>query len=146
MTLELRLSAVVAFCFLIGCGGQGHVTGTVTHNGEPVPFGTIVFQPDESQGNSGPAVTAEIINGKYDTSKSGGGGVSYGAVTVTIEGYDGVPGGAKKGVPAKKPSKKQELDPATGQVDPTALYGSPLFGKYTTKVEITSDSHDFKVP
>ncbi|HXG10066.1 MAG TPA: hypothetical protein VNK04_09780 [Gemmataceae bacterium] len=36
------------------------VEGTVTYKGKPVPYGTVMFQPDD-----GPAATGEIRNGRY---------------------------------------------------------------------------------
>jgi hypothetical protein len=47
-----------------GCGLRGPklapVRGTVTWKGNPVPYGTVMFQPE-----SGPAATGEIKNGAY---------------------------------------------------------------------------------
>jgi hypothetical protein len=47
-----------------GCGPQGPklapVRGTVTWKGNPVPYGTVMFQPE-----NGPAATGEIKNGAY---------------------------------------------------------------------------------
>jgi len=64
----------VAVCLLLGtaCSKRGRVqrhgvSGTVTFRGEPVPTGTIAFEPDASQGNDGPAGYADIVAGRYRT-------------------------------------------------------------------------------
>jgi len=64
------------------------LSGTVTHEGQPVAFGSIVFQPDQSQGNSGSYATASIKDGKFDT-RSGGKGTVGGPHLVMIEAFDG---------------------------------------------------------
>jgi len=71
-----------------GCGESDvrkvQLAGSVTFNGEPVPYGTITFSP--AGGNSGPQGRADIVNGEYDTSKDRGKGVVGGAYHVTITG------------------------------------------------------------
>jgi hypothetical protein len=59
---------------LVGCGGKGNVSGTVTLDGKPLPAGKISFLP-----NKGPAVTAEIKDGKYSAK-----GVPAGNAKVTV--------------------------------------------------------------
>ena len=46
----------------MGCGGEPvvQVSGEITFNGKPVPAGRLWFNPDFSQGNDGPAGSAEI--------------------------------------------------------------------------------------
>jgi hypothetical protein len=59
-----------------GCGGgKGNVSGTVTVDGKPLPMGTIVFTSE-----SGPAVAAEILDGKYAAV-----GVPTGDVKVSLD-------------------------------------------------------------
>jgi hypothetical protein len=63
---------MAAFVFVSGCmrraGATRHtVSGTVTFRGEPVPAGTIAFEPDTRQGNRGPAGYADIVNGRFRT-------------------------------------------------------------------------------
>jgi len=55
------------------------------YDGKPLPFGSIVFDPDPSKGNAGPQGTASIKDGVYDTSKGGTGSVG-GSMIVTITG------------------------------------------------------------
>ncbi|WP_145266672.1 hypothetical protein [Calycomorphotria hydatis] len=64
------------------------VSGTVTYEGEPVPAGSISFEPDSSKGNSGPGTLVEIHDGKFDTGTRKG--VIEGAMIARIIGYDGV--------------------------------------------------------
>lgn len=92
--------ACLPWLLLSGCGILGdsgparyEVNGTVTYKGQPVPYGEIIFEPDSSKGNEGPAARATIENGKYLTDKEKG--VVAGDLRVRITGYDGKapPGG-----------------------------------------------------
>ncbi len=77
---------------LVGCGGPRKIrpryslSGKVTYRGAPVPHGTIFFQPDGAKGNNGPAVSAPIINGAYETLPGRGptGGASLAFVAARI--------------------------------------------------------------
>ena len=110
---------------LAGCGGERvyNLSGTVTFQGKPVPAGHIVFEPDASAGNKGPAAFAKIKDGRYDTSILEGRGTVGGPHLVLIHGRDGIPRG--------------EL-----------LSGLPLFRDYQTKVDLPkkSGARDFEVP
>lgn len=57
-----------------GCGSGGParsaVEGTVTIGGQPLPAGRIIFTPVSP--NTGPAVTARIAGGRYQTAKAAG--------------------------------------------------------------------------
>jgi hypothetical protein len=69
--LHLALAAGM-LVMVVGCSKQTGpprytVSGTVTFRGEPVPVGTIAFEPDTSQGNRGPAGYADIVNGRFQT-------------------------------------------------------------------------------
>ncbi|MGE3803230.1 MAG: carboxypeptidase-like regulatory domain-containing protein [Gemmataceae bacterium] len=49
-----RTWLVVLVCLLAGCSGKGNVTGTVTFQGEPLVFGTVMFEASDGslrQGN-----------------------------------------------------------------------------------------------
>jgi len=120
----LGLAALGAALFA-GCGGERiyNVSGTVTFQGKPVPVGHIVFEPDASAGNSGPASYAQIKYGRYDTRGSDGRGSVGGPHLVRIEGRDGIPRG--------------EL-----------LNGLPLFREYNTKVDLpkADAKQNFEVP
>jgi hypothetical protein len=73
---------------LAGCGSSEsgpkrfHVTGQVNFDGKPVPMGTIYFET-----TTGPAGSAQITNGQFDTHT--GKGVIGGKHQVLIQGYDG---------------------------------------------------------
>jgi hypothetical protein len=84
--------AVLAFLALVaaGCGGgtqQGiHVSGKVTFQKKPVPYGKIFFNPAYAGG--GTTGYAEISNGQYNTNAAKGKAVPHGTVAVMIHGYD----------------------------------------------------------
>ena len=62
---------VLALTAAVGCGGSGFavstVEGRIAVDGKPVAEGTISFSPLES--NTGQAVSAEIKEGKYRSTK-----------------------------------------------------------------------------
>jgi hypothetical protein len=63
---------VVLYWLALGCGGEGSkfvpVSGKVTLDGQPLPAGSISFQPDASQGNSGMHIPMSPISagGRYE--------------------------------------------------------------------------------
>lgn len=127
------LSRALILCLLlapllVGCGQSGpllfDVSGAVTYNGQPIPAGTVLFQPDASQGCSGPAGIAVIRNGRYDTAEKSGRGVVGGPHIVQVIGFDGKP------------------------VDDMCPDGEPLFPDYTITIELPKEntSHDISVP
>jgi hypothetical protein len=81
---------VLLGCLALGCGSEKsyRVTGKVTFKGQPVPTGKIYFMPDGAKGNSGPTGFADIKDGRFDTSASGGRGTVGGPVIIAIEGID----------------------------------------------------------
>lgn len=103
----------------VGCGGSGpktyDVSGKVTFQGEPIPEGVIQFSPDSSQGNSGVALTANIVDGEYSTRDSEKGTVG-GPHRVSIRGFNGVT------------DLEQELP-----------HGEPLFPGFETSVDLPED-------
>jgi hypothetical protein len=71
-SLPLVCAVACAGGLLVGCSKQTgpprySVSGTVTFRGEPVPLGTIAFEPDTSRGNRGPAGYADIVAGRFQT-------------------------------------------------------------------------------
>ena len=123
-----RWTPVLAFALavvLAGCGESGptrqRVSGKVTFDGKPVPAGQIVFEPDASAGNKGPAGSADISDGQYDTQAAGIGTVG-GAHLVRITGLEGKPTGDAR--------------------------VNPLFNTYETKVDLGQGpaTKDFDVP
>lgn len=85
--------ALLLFAAVPGCSSEEgparyHVSGTVTHRGQPVPVGVIQFMPDSSQGNSGPPGFADIKDGKFDTKLSGKGAIG-GPHLVMVDAFNG---------------------------------------------------------
>jgi hypothetical protein len=89
-TSTITAASLTVVLFSAGCGERApqrvRVTGLVTFEGQPVPYGNITFEPDTSKGNSGPQGYAKIQDGKYD-SDVGGIGPCPGPQTVIVEGY-----------------------------------------------------------
>jgi len=121
--------AVVSLTLIVvaGCGERAptlyHVSGTVTFGGKPVPAGSILFEPDTTKGNQGPAGYAQIKDGKYNT-QAGGRGTVGGPHRVRIMGLSGV------------------------RIDEDSPEGVPLFPEYTTQVDLPKQNttQDFDVP
>jgi hypothetical protein len=86
-TVVLILAALV---IVPGCNRGGTervpVSGKVTFQGKPVPYGNITFEPDREKGNQGPQGYVKIQDGKYD-SAVGGTAPCPGLQNVAIEGY-----------------------------------------------------------
>lgn len=101
------------------------LSGKVTYLGRPVPIGYLIFEPDVGRGNSGPGGTAEVRDGRYQTSD--GLGVMGGPYFITVSGFDGKP------------------ISANGMVDP---YGMPLFQDRRWSVDLprSSGEYDIQVP
>ena len=77
---------------LAGCSaGDGQVryrvSGDVKIDGQPVPYGEVLFTPDGSKGNSGAQGIADIKDGKYDTQGSRAPGVAGGPTVVRVMGF-----------------------------------------------------------
>ncbi len=114
----IRYMAIVTIASLLSLAGCGsgdtvrkfHVSGNVTFKGSPVPSGTIIFDPDRASGNSAPQGVAEIIDGKFDTSK--GEGVVGGAYQVIINGFNGKPDVTNESSEIKPlfPENKRKVD------------------------------------
>lgn len=109
--------AVALSAICVGCSKSGveriPLSGQVTYKGQPVPAGSILFEPDGVKGNRGPQGYSSIINGYYETSKFGKGAVT-GPVNVQIMGFvvgnQAGEGGNKPLFPAYKTSIIIERD------------------------------------
>ncbi|QDU64150.1 hypothetical protein Pan216_50390 [Planctomycetes bacterium Pan216] len=68
--------AIVLGLLTLGCGptssGRHTVSGTVTYDTKPLPKGRVMFEPDAGAGNRGPSGSAEIVDGKFTTSRNMG--------------------------------------------------------------------------
>lgn len=108
-----------------GCGDNDprtiQISGTATFNGEPIPFGQILFEPDAALGHAGPAGFALITDGKFNTRLSGKGIASRGAYVVRIHGQ-------------------------TARLTERADKILPLFNPYEVRIEITDPTQNFDVP
>ncbi len=78
---------------LVGCGPRRPtryaVSGTVTFAGQPVPNGSVMFQPDLKTNPKGLQGMARIKDGHYLTGEVAG-GVPKGGYQVIVYGYDGL--------------------------------------------------------
>ena len=124
------LASLALLSSLAGCGDGVHLedlSGTATFGGKPIAYGQINFVPDTAKNHSGPAGTAEIIDGHYDTAL-GGKGVVPGPHLVRISAYE------------ERPSESgdNELLPSTAK--------PPLFSGYPLEMELSGGTQDFEVP
>lgn len=128
MPTALASLAVTLALMTAGCGESGppsyDVSGTVTFDGQPVPAGKIMFEPDRSAGNEGPRGIAMIKDGQYQTLPDKG--AIGGPHIVRIFGFDGI-----------RPKGWSGSD-----------FGTPIFPRYETKVDLPREpsTHDFDVP
>jgi hypothetical protein len=116
----------VIFCvsLLPGCGRSGpvrfEVCGTVRFKGQPLPRGTIRFEPDATKGNRGPVGIASIVDGAYTTAEHGALGSLEGPLVVWITGLPA----ADPNVEMPRPlfeAHRVEVDFRPAKRGPTAL-------------------------
>src|SRR5438034_1345515 len=90
------LALAAALVAAPGCADPGPksypVSGAVTFDGRPIPYGEVIFTPDGAQKNSGPQGIAKIQDGRYDTRAAGGKGMAGGPTVIRVNGMTG-PGG-----------------------------------------------------
>jgi hypothetical protein len=103
-----------------GCGPDNgldlaKVSGTVTHQGKPLTYGSIMFEPDTARGSSGPPAIGTINkDGSFVLStEAAGDGAVVGAHRVAIIGLD--PAGATPEAALPDP----EVDPKSFMVAKT---------------------------
>ncbi|AMV20067.1 hypothetical protein [Planctomyces sp. SH-PL14] len=122
------LAMLLLLVTAVGCGGatseRTNVKGKVTIGGKPVVYGTIDFSPDSSKGHKGPAGTAEIVDGAYDTAASGG-GIFPGPHIVVVTGFD--------------------ARPSSNTNETVASTVKPLFTGYRVATDISSGTYDLDV-
>jgi len=105
---RVRLVAGIAgvVAAVVGCGsGNGlhlaKVRGTVTYKGEPIKYGTIMFEPDDSRGTNGPSAVGSITSdGSFvmSTEESGDGAV-VGFHRVAVVGLEPMPDAPQQAMP-----------------------------------------------
>jgi len=121
------IGIVIPAVLLLGCSGatdgppRYELSGKALYEGQPIPFGRIMLEPDTSQGNKGPGSVADIKNGYYQTRSDVG--HTGGNFRVTIMATDGT-------------------KPASADVD------NSLFAPYQTTLKLPEEDsvHDFDVP
>ncbi len=129
LSLTISLSLAIFCC---GCGGGSDiermdVSGTASFAGQPIVYGTIEFVPDTAKGHSGPAGSADIIDGKYDTAKNGQ-AIVKGPHQVRVTAYP-------------------EPLPQTEPVDDTPISGpEPLFVGYALELDLQTSEQNIEVP
>ena len=119
---------VLAGVVCCGCGGGDGVerfplSGRVTFDGQPLPFGEAVFRPD-----NGPEGSATIRNGKFDTAAEGGQDVLHGPTTIYVTGY------------SEEPTDSEGDETAEAESAP------PLFVGYEVKTDLSSETFDITIP
>jgi hypothetical protein len=125
---KIKVPIIFTVLAFVGCGQSGpqryRLQGKITYGGQPVPAGTIVFEPDATKSNDGPQGIAPIEKGVFDTAFKGGRGTVGGPHRVTIMGCDG--------------TNISEVSPQ----------GKNLFEPYFTTADFprTASSVDFDVP
>jgi len=128
--LAIRSRAVLVIVLASGCGGgvddnSIHCAGKATYKGQPIPYGTLVFNPDQQAGHKGRQGFATIEDGQYDTRT--GTPVTPGHYVVKVTAY----------------RSKPDL---SGDETSTAANVAPLFPEYSLKLEVKSESQDIEVP
>ncbi|QDV66641.1 hypothetical protein Poly24_03280 [Rosistilla carotiformis] len=123
------LLLVPSLTALVGCDsssagpGKYSVTGNVTFQGQPLPEGEIIFAPDTTSGNKGPASVAYVKDGKFATQP--GMGLVGGAYNLEVTGFQ------------TKAEMDQDGEPIV----------EPLFDTFVTKHEFEhqDSTYDFAV-
>lgn len=121
------LLVVGLILLVVGCSSSKPLQGKVTYAGQPLPLGSITFDPDRTKGNDGVRRTGNIKDGVYHTSHVDGPPLQ-GPVIVRIYGYDGKP------LPGKE-----------GQLSPN---GTPLCFPFETRIDMKpgESTYDFDIP
>jgi hypothetical protein len=94
MRATIAVVGLLGLGLLAGCGGESgpkrnRVSGSATFDGKPIPYGEVLFTPDDAKKNSGAQGIAPIRDGKFDTSASGGKGYGGGPAVVRVTGLTG---------------------------------------------------------
>jgi hypothetical protein len=143
---RLGSCSIALLLALSGCGGKsGEVEGTVTWNGEPIPWGRITFV---CEGGAKPARTSKIIKGRYKVTDC-----PAGKAKISIESFP-VPDRGKQ--ETGKDLTKGFGPPKGDEAPPPELAGkfvkipAELSNPETSALQYTivagKQSHDFKLP
>jgi len=115
---------------LSACGGgdgRMDLNGKVTFDGKPVVYGLIEFIPDTEKQHNGPAGSAEIIDGSYNTADTNSGifpGPHKARITVCEE----------------RPPK------ATDDETQTVAAKPPIITGYTIDKDLKEPTNNFEIP
>lgn len=114
----------VLLLVLAGCSkgdGRDSLSGNVTFDGQPLPYGEVIFRPSQ-----GPEGSATIRDGKFSTD-DGGQGITKGPNTLIVTGYAAEP---------------------ESQADETksSEAAAPLFSGYQQQADLSSETFDIIVP
>ncbi|SIO02449.1 hypothetical protein SAMN05444166_2085 [Singulisphaera sp. GP187] len=97
---------VAALTTAAGCGANNglhlaKVHGKVTYKGQPITYGTIMFEPDTSRGTNGPAAVGSITSdGSFTMStEESGDGAIVGLHRVAVVGLEPMPDSPQKAMP-----------------------------------------------
>ena len=132
----LALILILTFGAFSGCGGPQEfpVRGTVTYKGQPVPVGSVRFEPADAAEQIAPAGFAVIKDGVFCTEK--GKGCMRGSYIAHVSGYDGKP----------TPEQQAMVDEVIqNESQPLIATGMLLFAKHTIKVEIKGPHEELKI-
>src|SRR5262245_57089820 len=93
MRYKAAMLGLLALGLVLGCKDteqkRNRVSGKVTFNGQAIPYGEVLFTPDDSKKNSGAQGIATIRDGQYDTSAAGGKGYGGGPAVIRVTGLSG---------------------------------------------------------
>ncbi len=88
----LAALGAIAGCAKPDAPTRYQISGTVTLDGQPIPYGEVLFTPDRTKQTSGPQGIAPIRDGKYDSAAVGGKGIAGGPTIIRVNGMT-APGG-----------------------------------------------------
>lgn len=109
-TMHARAFIICTYAAILtaiaGCGsGNGlhlaKVRGKVTYKGQPITYGTIMFEPDSARGTNGPSAVGSITrDGSFimSTEESGDGAI-VGLHRVAVVGLEAMPDAPQKALP-----------------------------------------------
>lgn len=87
-------AVVLVAATVVGCADTGpkrhRLSGEVKYDGQPIPYGDIVFTPDAAKKNDGPQGFAKIRDGRYET--EGDKGIGGGPTILHVTGFSGPDG------------------------------------------------------
>ncbi len=117
------IAGLLILCLGTGCWSSSSeikryaIEGEVTFNGQPIPGGTIEFEPDSEKGNRGPMSKAFFTDSRFSIDSDRG--IIGGAYLVRIEGYTA---------------------PLDGNDGPGSITPQPLFPEHVISIELPTEN------